>query len=369
MRVVVTTETAGSGEALRQAALGAGLECAAGDCVSFDELTVRLARSPADLVLVGVGPDAAAALDTVQHVTAHHGLPAWAVGPMADQQQVLRFLRGGAREYLDQGKARDELTLALERLQSVNPDATRPGQTVAVIGAAPGSGVTTVATGLAFALARKHADQVVLAELGGGVPELALDLDLEPEHSVAELLRDWERMDHAMVRQALVAHPAGVQVLAYPPGALAVDPAAPGAVRQAVLLLRTAFPFTVLDLDRAAGAAELEGLALADAVVVVVRLDVPGLRLSRQLLRHLADQGIPEGKVVVVANRYGERGQLAWRQAEQALGRQMQVWLPDDPGRLNHAHNHGRPLIETARGARLTRRIEGLARQLNGQRK
>jgi pilus assembly protein CpaE len=368
MRVIVTTESVGGGEALRQAVLGVGLECGAGDCVSFGELPVRLARTEADLILVGVGADPGAALAVVQQVAQSHGLPAWVVGPAADHQQVLRFLRGGAREYLDRGKVREEVTLALERLRAGGADGSHPGQTIAVLGAAPGSGVTTVATGLAFALARQHGDQVVLAELGAGVPELALDLDLEPGHPVANLLRDWERMDHAMVRQAVVAHPAGVLVLAHSPGTLTVPPAAPAAVRQAVVLLRTAFPFTVVDLDRAAGPADMEALVLADAVVVVVRLDVPGLRLSRQLLRHLEEQGIAPDKVVVVANRYGQRGQVAWKEAEQVLDRRVQVWLPDDPGRLNHAHNHGRPLIETARRARLTRRLEALARTLNRQR-
>src|SRR5262249_32049147 len=149
--------------ALRQALLAAGLECGAGDCVSFGELPVRLARAETDLVLVGVGADPGAALAVVQHVVANHGLATWAVGAAADHQQVLRCLRAGAREYLDRGKAREEVTLALERLRAVGADGTHPGQTIAVLGAAPGSGVTTVATGLAFALARQHADQVVLA--------------------------------------------------------------------------------------------------------------------------------------------------------------------------------------------------------------
>jgi pilus assembly protein CpaE len=227
--------------------------------------------------------------------------------------------------------------------------------------------VTTVSSGIAFALAAAHPGEVALAELGIGVPELALDLDLQPQHTVADLVRDWDRMDATIIRQAMVQHSAGVQVLAHSPDACEPLSIPPAAMQQTVLLLRHLYSYSVLDLGHALNDATSAALRLADKVVVVVRLDVPSLRLAHQFRRQLLERGIPESKVVAVANRYGQRHQVPASQVETALGAKVDFWVPDDPGTLNHALNHGKPLIQTARRARITRRIDQLAKHVNGR--
>jgi pilus assembly protein CpaE len=241
------------------------------------------------------------------------------------------------------------------------------GRVIAVLAANPGSGVTTLASSLAFAVAAHHPKEVALAEVGNGVPELALDLDLKPRHTVDQLVGDWERVDASMVREAVVAHPDGVHVLAHAPQTLEPAAVTPPAMRQVVLLLRTLFEFSVLDLGHSLTPASLEAVRLADQVVIVVRLDVPSLRLGRALLRRLADQGVPDDKLRTVANRYGQRRQVAWQKAEEALGVTVAAWVPDDPGTVNKALNMGQPLVAAAPRASITRRIDRLAAQMNGR--
>jgi pilus assembly protein CpaE len=366
MRVVVATDNAGQREQLRLLALAMGLECRAPDSVSLADLAVRLSQ-PADLVLVEAGAEPGPAQEAIRYAAAHTTAPVLAVGPAAGSEEIVQWLRSGAREYVDQARFREDLPAVLQRLRPATGEARQPGRTVAVIAAKPGSGVTTVATTLAFALAQTYPRQVALAELGPGVPELALDLDLEPRHTIADLVRDWDRLDATAIRQALVEHPGGVQILAYPPEVLEPVAVPAPALQQTTLLLRHLFDFSVLDLGYSLNEATLAALRLADCVVVVVCLDVPSLRLGRQLLRRLRDHGIPERKVRTVANRYGERNQIAWKRAEEALGAKIDVWVPDDSGTLNRALNHGKPLTETARRAGITRRIDQLAREVNGR--
>ena len=54
-------------------------------------------------------------------------------------------------------------------------------------------------------------------------------------------------------------------------------------------------------------------------------------------------------------------------QAQETLGLPIVSWLPDDSATLNQALNQGRPLVQTARRAKITRRFDELAQQLNGQ--
>ncbi len=366
MRVVITGEAAARPEVVRQAVLGLGLECGSGDCVPLADLAGRLQQGPADLVLVVLGADPGAALAAIPQAAARTSAPVFAVGPAADAEQILQAIRGGAREYLRADNVYDELLAALTKMRQAGAPVLQWGTVLAVGGAKPGSGVTTVACNLAFALAGQHPGRVALAELGAGVPELALNLDLQPPHGVAELAEGWDRMDATLLKHALVEHTARLSVLAYKPDTLHTVLLDPRAMRQIVVLLRTMFEYTVLDLGHSTDPARLLALDLADKIVLVVGLEVPALRLARQWVRQLKDGGLSAAKLHVAANRYGQRKQFSWKRAQEALGLPIRAWIPDDPARVNQALNHGRPLLKTARFAAITRSFDKLARHLNG---
>jgi pilus assembly protein CpaE len=365
MRVVITNEKPGLRDLYRQTALGVGLECDPEDCVPYDDLAVRLAQGRVDLVLVVTGSQPAAAAPVIEQAAAQ--VPVLATGPYRTPESIMQAIRSGAREYLNESRLREELTAALDKLWQTKAVGYRRGRVLAIMAASPGSGVTTVAANLAFALGDKYPGRVALAEVGAGVPELALSLDLTPRHSVTEVAQNWDRLDVSMLGQMLVPHAAGVQVLAHQPETLLAAPLQPQAMRQALLLLGTMFDFTVLDLGSATDAACREALALSDPVLVVMRMDVPSIRLTRRFIQHLTELNTPPGKICVVANRYGQRKQLTWKQAEEALGLPILQGIPDDPKRLNQALNSGAPLICTARRAGITRSFAKLAARFNGQ--
>ncbi|MCI0455828.1 MAG: hypothetical protein L0Z62_02450 [Gemmataceae bacterium] len=367
MRVVIAADNPERQTQLRQATLGLGMECGAEDCASLANLGERVALAAPALVLVDVGGDLGAAQAAIQTVVSAHGVPVLAVGPAAHPQDILLTLRSGAREYIDQGRLREDLPLALQKLQLASGTALKRGRLFAVISASPGSGVTTVATNLAFALAQHHPRQVALAELGVQVPELSLILDIAPHNSISDMVSHWERLDATMVRQVAVEHPSGVYVLGHPPETLTTPHLDPTAVRQTLALLRTLYDCTVLDLGHRADDTTLEALTLAETVVAVVRIDVPSLRLCREFLKDLTRRGVVLERLRLVANRYGQRRQLSWRRVQEVVGLPVLSWIPDDPGTLNLAINKGAPLIDTARRARITRRFDQLARDLNGQ--
>jgi pilus assembly protein CpaE len=107
-------------------------------------------------------------------------------------------------------------------------------------------------------------------------------------------------------------------------------------------------------------------MRLAETVVVVLRLDVPSLRLGRKYCRQLAKEGISDEKLRVVANRYNQRGLVSWRQVSDVIGLPVQGWVPDDPGTVNRALREGQPLRQTARRAAITASFAKLAKDLNG---
>jgi pilus assembly protein CpaE len=367
MRLVIAVEDGGQRAYLRQVALSLGLECDPQDCILHPELPMRLAQSQAHLVLVVVAQDAVSATTAIRHAAGFGAFPVLAAGASQSPQLILQLLRAGAREYLDQSRLRDELSSALTKLSRSGAVTYRPGQVIAVMAVASGAGVTTVANSLAFALGDKHPQRVALAELGAGVPELALALDVKPRHTVADVAQNWERLDAMMLAQTIVPHPAGVHMLVHQPETLLAPPLLPQAMQQTLLLLKVMYDYVVLDLGHQADGPEMEALSLAEQVLVVVRLDVPALRLTRRLLEDLIDRGVPRERIRLVANRYGQRKQIGWKDAEKTLGMPILEYIPDDPTTLNAALNQGVPLVRASRRAGITRSFDKLAARVNGK--
>ncbi len=367
MRVVVAQDQPGGSEAIRQLLLGMGLECAAGDCVSHADLPVRLAQNPADLILVRAAGEPAATVAAIRQALPLTKAPIMVMGPAADAAQILLYLQGGAREFLDEARFQENLENALEKLRLSGEARQGQGVVVGVVSATPGSGVTTVATNLAFAQAAAHPNQVALLEMGRGAADLALALDLKPRHTVADVHQEHDRLDARLLRQSMLEHPGGVQILAQKVGALSVDPLPPPTVRKSVILLRTIYAASVLDLGHDLGEEHYEALRLCDVVLVVVRLDVPALKHARRLVQELEKRGVPRGRIQLVANRYGQRGQVPWKSAEEAVGGRFAGWIVDDPGRVNAALNQGQPVVRASSYSGITRRFFKLSDQLNGK--
>lgn len=365
MRVLLSSQSARSIQPLRPVAHSLGLECDATDCVSFDNLRLRLTTEPAaELLVVLAEEDELAAMLAVKQGTSAR-LPVVAlVEPQAAGLHA-QLMGAGARKLVETARFREGLQLALDEFYTDGTFRSRRGRVIAVTAAQGGCGVTTAATAVAFALGAAAPGRALLAELSGTAPQLALDLDLKPAHGLAGLVRDHERCDPRMVRQVAVAHPAGVHVLAHDPEPFLV-PVVPAAVmRHLVVLLREMYDHLVLDIGayiRDGGG--LEALRLAESVVLMTRPEVPALRLARAYVKHLRDLGIPADRIRPVANRTGYGKQVARAEAEKVIGQPFAEWVPDDVNTVAAALFRGEPLQKYYPGATITRTFGRLAKAL-----
>lgn len=362
MRVLIAAERPQDRDQCRRAALRVGLDCASADCVDLADLRFRLARDPEiHFVVVYAAPDAQAAVKAIRAATGHSPRPVFAVVGHEPEARAA-VAEAGAAGVWEPGQEKDALLAAAERLRQNGLADYRRGRLVAVTAALPGVGATTVATGLAFALA--PAGPTVLTELWGGVPELALDLDLTPTHPLGDMVRESHRADPSMVRNVASAVPPGVDVLAYPAETLAAEPVTVEASRDFQILLRSMYDWVIADAGGGPAPGSDHLVRHAEAVVLVTRLDPPALRLTRRYARALTDAGVDPKAILVAANRYGQSGQVAWQKAEEALNRPVAAWLADDPRAVNRALGAGQPLAAAAGRSRLNRNLGQLADEL-----
>jgi pilus assembly protein CpaE len=291
-----------------------------------------------------------------------------AVGPASDSKLVLRALRGGADDYIDLAELESELEAAIGRRVEAARGPARVARLVAILSPNGGSGSSTIAANLAAELAREH-KSAGLIDLKLEAGDLSALMDLKPTFTLADLCRNSSKLDRVMFERSLVKHSSGVGLLAAPHHVDDVGLVRPEAIGQALLLARASFPFVVADLDHSFREEQRVVLRQADQILIPFRLDFASLRNVRRTLEHLDGLDIASSKVLMVVNRYGQACEVPPAKAEEALGRKIAHYIPEDAKAVNRANNHGIPVVIESPAARVSKSLVQLAMIVDGRRK
>jgi pilus assembly protein CpaE len=352
----------------QQVLLRVGHDCPASHVLRTAGAADSLAQAAPDLVVLVLSPEPDRALAALGELRPRTRARVLAVGPTHDPKLVLRSLRAGGDDYLDEVDLEAELEAALGRLHTEQHTQQEAGRVIAVLSPSGGSGASTLAANVATMLAKEH-KKAALLDLKLEAGDLAALLDLRPTHTLADLCQNSARMDRVMFERSLARHESGVHLLA-PPRLLAdLVHVTPEGVRQALTLARTLFPYVVADLDRPSREEQAQVLRQADIILVVFRLDFTALRNTRRTLEYLDQVGILPDRVRLVVNRYGQAKEVPYAKAEEALGRKIFHYVPDDPKTVNRANNSGVPLVLESPSAKVSKSLAKLAVSVNGRHK
>ncbi len=359
--LIVSTNDA-LGQRVREVLGRHGYDCPATHVVAPDLAGQYAAHFNPELV-VALSPEPGRVSTILEALRPHTQAPVLVVGPVVDARVVLRALRGGAADYLDEGDLEAELASGLRRMQ--HERGAKAGRLVAVLAPSGGSGSSTLAVNLATVLAQEaKGEGALLIDLKLEAGDTAALLDLKPSFTLANLCQQSGQLDRTMLQRSLAAHASGVKLLA-PPHALAdVSYVTPEGVRQALALGTAMFSHVVVDLDHTYREEQAQVLRQADVVLLVFRLDFTCLRNARRALEYLVGLGVPAERVRLVVNRHGQPREVPVAKAEQALEAKIFHCVPDDPKAVNHANNHGVPVVLDSPSAKVSRSLTQLARSL-----
>jgi pilus assembly protein CpaE len=368
MQISIVSDHESISGRIGQVLLFGGYECPSSHVVPISRAMQHLAQARSQLVVLVLSPDPERALDLLEKLARdkeeHRVL---AVGP-ASSKLVLRALRGGADDYVDEVELEAELDAALKRQKEEGSKQDEAGRTIAVLAPSGGSGSSTLAVNVATVLAKEH-KEVGLIDLKLESGDLGALLDLKPTYTLADLSQNIDRVDKTMFERSLVRHASGVHLLASPRLYADITAVTPEGVRRALDLARALFPYVVIDLDHSFRAVQMEALRQADIVLLVLRLDFASLRNARRTLDHLEPLGIDKERVRLVVNRYGQPKEVPAVKAEEALGVKIFHFIPDDPRVVNRANNNGVPVVLEAPSTRVSKSVTRLAVSINGHHK
>lgn len=289
--------------------------------------------------------------------------------------QAMALNRAGVRNVLPMTEMNSDMGdqiawLSADHMLPVATASGKAGHIIAVAQSRGGVGSTTVAVNLADQLlgghsgfmrrSEKHSVAIVDFDLQFGT--VGSYLDVAEQDTLLQLAQDGTVPDATFLRQSMVKLPSGLNVLAAPSKFAPLESLRSEQVAAILDTLRQTHDYVVVDLPRALVGWIEPIIQRADELILVTDIGVSSVRHCRRLIDFFtADNVALPIQVVVNHERRPFMASSMQREAEKALARKFDHWLPHDPKAADNAANRGKPLSITSPRAPLTKAFAKLA--------
>ena len=346
---------------LRSALLSTNRARVLGQCKNHDDLLAEVIRlRPSAAILVLEGNDSESGHSLIKKICGVSPSTAIiAAAREASPALILGSMRAGAREFLEIPIATAELDTVLNRIAELRTEESpeNRARVVAVYSGKGGAGVSFFATNFAAALNTS----TVLVDLNLQAADSASFLGIDPKYSLADFVRNRSRLDDTLITSLLTAHSTHLSLVAAPNEAHEAEEINADAVTEVVHHLRQKFSCVVLDLPHTFDPITVASFDLADDILVVLTLDIPGIRAAKRALKVFDNLGYRRDKVRIVVNRWSKGIDVELHKIEGHLGEQLIGFVPNDYRKVMDSINLGRPLVESEPASKIALEIKRIA--------
>jgi pilus assembly protein CpaE len=312
-----------------------------------------------DLLLLRFDAEHLAELTTLAEGDVASRPPLIVVGPAGSAEAFRLSVRAGARDFLVEPVASEELLASIKRVE---------GDITAVIGAAGGVGTSFLACNLAHSLATETQSRVALVDLDLTYAPLAGFLDVHAERGLLEALLEVESLDEIALGGYLGKHRSGVNVMGVVGEALLLaQEVDPGRIELLVRVLASYHAHVVVDVPHSLDAVSATALGAASHVVIVLQQSVAQVRNAVRLVRLLSQKlGMPRDRIRAVVNRHQKKSTVTTGDIERALNVGPVFAIPSHYESALASLDSGVPLVESDRNSAVGRAVRELQEDLRG---
>lgn len=280
-----------------------------------------------------------------------------------DVEFVLAAQRAGCRQITPKPIDLNDLAVALRGALGMSIWGSGKANTLALIGAVGGAGVTTIACTLTMALAKITNSPVALIDVDFDFGGVARAWDINSRYTIADV-SETGAAEPFMIEDAMVELAGGVHVLARPPTIEQGSMIEETTLGRIITTVKGMYPHVVLDLPRKLDSVTGCAIQECDKLLVVLQLTVPAIDNASRFVDSLGRFGIPHDRLEFVVNRY-RKGihSVTIEDVEGKFKKNVLGVLPNDFRSVAAALDIGKPVSERSP---FWRAIRDLAAELSG---
>ena len=240
---------------------------------------------------------------------------------------------------------------------------------ITMAGLKGGVGRTMVASNLAVALQEavgKRSAGVVVVDGHLGAGDIGGVLNLQPLHTLADLLARGGELDREVMDAILTTHSTGLRVLLPVSQFSGLEVVQPYHMEQVLTQLQQMCEYIVVDTGPALDRTTLVMLDMADALLVVTTPEIPSLLRTSLFLESGRSWGYSDSKMQLVLNRANNKGGIPLADVEAHLHTKVALTIPDDVALVTYSINRGVPLAMSDKRSLVAAAIIEQARRIMG---
>jgi pilus assembly protein CpaE len=269
----------------------------------------------------------------------------FAIASSAQPEQILQAMRAGANEYLA-WPLDESFNAAIRRAgeRSKPKDGSRNSSVFSFFGVKGGAGTTTVAVNTAIEIARMSKKPTLIIDLHQFIGEVALFLGVRPRFTLADALDNLHRIDSEFLRELVVKHKTGLDILAGGEQADRPGPQDAGPFEQLLQTLGRSYDYIVIDAGLVTGPCADVAVFAADSIYIVANPDIASVRNAHRVVDRLGQLGAGKDRLRMLLNRMSDHHEIGPKQIEGTLGVSLYSVFPSDYSTVSAALNSGVPL-------------------------
>src|SRR5262245_47904280 len=231
----------------------------------------------------------------------------FAIASSAQPEQILQAMRAGANEYLA-WPLDDSFTSAIHRAaeRSKPKDGSRSSCVFSFFGVKGGAGTTTVAVNSAIVIARLSKKPTLIIDLHQFIGEVSLFLGVRPRFTLVDALDNLHRIDSEFLRELVVKHKTGLDILAGGEQADRPGPQDTGNFEQLLQTLGRSYDYIIIDAGLVTDPCADVAVFAADAIFLVANPDIACVRNTHRVVDRLTQLGAGRDRVRVLLNRMSD---------------------------------------------------------------
>lgn len=255
---------------------------------------------------------------------------------------IIKAMRTGAKDFLPKPVIKNDLLNVVKILVNSEYNDEDNSKIITIYSNKGGIGKTTIATNLAFELAKVTRDKVALVDLNLQLGDISTFLNLNPSFDLNYVITKLiEKKEDTLLKAFEKYKDTSLYVLADPSFIEQAESITPQKIESLFKALRKVFPYIVIDMSSAIDANSLKILDNSDIILFTSIVNIPAIRNCQRCLTLFNSRHYPTDKVRVIINRYMENDEIKIEDIETAIGTKIYWKIPNNYFSIMEAINKG----------------------------